>query len=177
MELFQNCPICHEVCEVDMRKREGTSINVHQSCKFCGHQRIWESQPFIGRIPAGNLLLSAAILYATPMFSKVQRMFQFMNVLCISKTTYYDHQKRFVAPQVFRTWETQQQEILSQIKIQYNGQVVAAADGRSDSPGHSAKYGSVTLMDPRFNKVIDIQTVQVCIFIDLTLISFKVFFI
>ena len=32
---------------------------------------------------------------------------------------------------------------------------------RADSPGHSAKYGSYTVMEQRINKVIDIQLVQV----------------
>ena len=35
-------------------------------------------------------------------------------------------------------------------------------DGRSDSPGHSAKYGSYTLMDLEHNVVLDVELVQVC---------------
>uniref|UniRef100_A0AAV2LZS8 Uncharacterized protein n=1 Tax=Knipowitschia caucasica TaxID=637954 RepID=A0AAV2LZS8_KNICA len=31
---------------------------------------------------------------------------------------------------------------------------------RADSPGHSAKYGSYTMMDLKSNKVVDIQLVQ-----------------
>ena len=34
-------------------------------------------------------------------------------------------------------------------------------DGRSDSPGHSAKYGAYTLMDLHHNMVLDVELVQV----------------
>ncbi|KAM9424524.1 uncharacterized protein KZ484_002582 [Pholidichthys leucotaenia] len=40
------------------------------------------------------------------------------------------------------------------------GGLVLGGDGRADSPGHSAKYGSYTTMELRLNKVIDIQLVQ-----------------
>ena len=35
------------------------------------------------------------------------------------------------------------------------------SDGRADSPGHSAKYDSYSVLEERINKVIDIQLVQV----------------
>ena len=34
-------------------------------------------------------------------------------------------------------------------------------DGRADSPGHSAKYGSYSVLDCDSNKVLDMQRVQV----------------
>ena len=34
-------------------------------------------------------------------------------------------------------------------------------DGRADSPGHSAKFGSYTMMELKKKIVIDIQLVQV----------------
>ena len=43
------------------------------------------------------------------------------------------------------------------------GGLELAGDGRSDSPGHSAKYGGFNVIEERLNKVIDIQIVQVCI--------------
>lgn len=40
------------------------------------------------------------------------------------------------------------------------GGMVIGGDGRADSPGHSARFGSYTTMELRLNKVIDIQLVQ-----------------
>ena len=39
--------------------------------------------------------------------------------------------------------------------------VVIVGDGRSDSPGHSAKYGSYTFMDMDTHKILDVEIVQV----------------
>jgi len=36
-------------------------------------------------------------------------------------------------------------------------------DGRSDSPGHCAKFGSYTLMDLEHNVILDTELVQVCV--------------
>ena len=36
-----------------------------------------------------------------------------------------------------------------------------SGDGRADSPGHSAKYGSYTVIDISCNKVMDFKLVQV----------------
>jgi solute carrier family 8 (sodium/calcium exchanger) len=41
--------------------------------------------------------------------------------------------------------------------------VVVGGDGRADSPGHCAKFGSYSIMDLQRNKVLDIQLVQVII--------------
>lgn len=44
------------------------------------------------------------------------------------------------------------------------GGVVLSGDGRSDSPGHSAKYGAFTVIEQRVNKVLDVELVQVSLF-------------
>ena len=39
--------------------------------------------------------------------------------------------------------------------------LILGGDGRADSPGHSAKYGTYTLMELEKCQVVDIQVVQV----------------
>ena len=63
MELFAVCPNCTEPATAEVTKVIGTQIYVTQKCPACKFVRQWKSQPNIRRIPAGNLLLSAAILY------------------------------------------------------------------------------------------------------------------
>ena len=41
--------------------------------------------------------------------------------------------------------------------------LTVGGDGRADSPGHSAKYGSYSLLDLDYMVVIDVQLVQVCV--------------
>ncbi|KAG0416064.1 hypothetical protein HPB47_006740 [Ixodes persulcatus] len=39
-------------------------------------------------------------------------------------------------------------------------QLTIAGDGRADSPGHSAKYGTYTMLDVDSNKILHVETVQ-----------------
>ena len=71
-----------------------------------------------------------------------------------------DHQREYLQPSIVRVWKREQQHLLNKIK-EDGGSVVLGGDGRSDSPGHSAKFGSYTFMDLKRNKVVDLQLVQV----------------
>ena len=58
-----------------------------------------------------------------------------------------------------QTWIKSQSAILKQMK--QNRSVDVCGDGRCDSPGHSAKYGTYTLMDEKTNLIIEFSVVQV----------------
>ena len=51
-------------------------------------------------------------------------------------------------------------KVISKLKGKQQGLVIGG-DGRSDSPGHSAKYGSYSMLELNLNKIVDIQLVQV----------------
>ena len=57
-----------------------------------------------------------------------------------------------------------EQEQLVEKLSNLEGGVVLSGDGRSDSPGHSAKYGAFTAIELRVNKVLDVELVQVSLF-------------
>lgn len=75
--------------------------------------------------------------------------------------TVFRHQSKYLQPTVIKVWKQQQQELVEELKEDYNSKVILAGDGRSDSPGHCAKYGSYTVIEQQLNKVLDIQVVQV----------------
>ena len=52
---------------------------------------MWASQPRIKDTPAGNILLSAAILYSGETATKVLRVLSHMNIACITDRAYYIH--------------------------------------------------------------------------------------
>jgi len=118
------------------------------------------SQPSIRDIPAGNILLSAAILFSGATPGKVLRMLNHMQVACISDRTFYRHQSRFLEPAIMTVWEGEQSMLLAECKAR-DSALSIGGDGRADSPGHSAKYGSYGLIDLDTNKVIHIELVQV----------------
>ena len=131
----------------------GTFLRVIQSCNDCGTKRVWESQPFIGPRPAGNVLLSSA--------AKVLRLFQVLKCATISRSAFFRHQSDFLWPAINSVWKNQQRALLDGFKREKKSLVVAG-DGRADSPGHSAKYGCYTLVDLTCNTVVDSKLVQVC---------------
>ena len=72
-----------------------------------------------------------------------------------------NHQKKYLHTAVQRTYKQQQSTLLNNIKAE-GRELIVGGDGRCDSPGHSAKYGTYSLMDAEKNKILDSQLVQVC---------------
>lgn len=139
-------------------------MKVTQFCKNCCHQFVWESQPKCGTIPAGNILLSSAILFTGLMPTKALRMLKALNCAAISRKTFFRYQKKILQPAIKIVWDRQQQSIFLEFRLSKQ-HLILSGDGRSDSPGHCAKFGSYTVIDHSVNKVIDFKLVQVsCVF-------------
>lgn len=139
----------------------GSFLSVTQKCSHCHQKWVWNSQPFIGKIPAGNLSISAAILYAGAMPTQALRIFSILKCHTISSMTFFRHQKQYLLPAIHATWKSEQLALVSNLKSLKN-KLVLTGDGRADSPGHSVKYGSYSVIEMTCNKVIDYRLVQVC---------------
>ena len=72
------------------------------------------------------------------------------------------HQADFLQPAIMKVWDRNRTQLWSTIR-ENETPLVLGGDGRSDSPGHCAKYGSYTFMDIETAKVIDVELVQVTI--------------
>ena len=83
-----------------------------------------------------------------------------MNVATISESTYYRHTSSYFNPVIIQQWKEHQQQLLHSLSGNENG-LILAGDGRCDSPGYSAKFGSFTLLEQQINRVVDFQLVQV----------------
>uniref|UniRef100_A0A1A7YS46 Zgc:123060 n=1 Tax=Iconisemion striatum TaxID=60296 RepID=A0A1A7YS46_9TELE len=156
MELFETCPVCSRVSEVKTYRR-GTFLSVHQKCHHCNFSKKWKSQPVMGSTPVGNIQLSAAIYFTGSSYFKLQKVFQAMHLQSMSYKAFQKLSDSYLQPAVIHQWQQYQEEelqILSQKTVKIGG------DMRADSPGHSAKYGSYSLMNLENNNIIDIQLVQ-----------------
>ena len=160
LSLFTACVFCGSSTRNLKKVVVGSLLRVIQWCKECGKKRVWESQPYIGNIPAGNILTSAAILYSGALPSKVLKVFQILNCRTITRRSYFSHQTKFLQPSVHSIWKSHQQQLIESL-LKENRELTLAGDGRADSPGHSAKYGSYTVVDLTCNKVVDFKLVQV----------------
>jgi solute carrier family 8 (sodium/calcium exchanger) len=173
--LFSSCPVCAGHAEAQIAKVLGTLVSVSQVCTNCGYTRLWNSQPFVNQMALGNLILSGAMLFTGCLPTQVLRLFNTMNVACISRSTYHRHQRLYTIPTIIRTWQAEQ-DILVHTLSQDDQGLDVAGDSRSDSPGHSAKYGGYTLMEQRHNKVLDMQLVQVSDWDFITYVEFYIIF-
>ncbi|XP_063731390.1 uncharacterized protein LOC134859038 [Eleginops maclovinus] len=72
--------------------------------------------------------------------------------------TFRRHARSFLEPAIIHKWKLDQQNLLQQ--LHQRGQAVVGGDMRADSPGHSAKYGSYSLMNLESNHIVDLQLVQ-----------------
>lgn len=160
LSLFKVCAHCRSSATEVKKTIIGTFLRLRQSCFDCGHHRNWDSQPFLNNIPAGNILLSASILFSGALPSQALRLFQILKCSAITARTYFDHQRFYLQPTVLSVWNRHQSTTIDRL-IEQGGKIVAGGDGRADSPGHSAKFGSYTVMDLETRQIVDIQLVQV----------------
>ena len=95
----------------------GTMVTVSQHCQSCKKIFKWRSQPFIlGRYPAGNVLLSFAVLMAGASISKLLLVFKHMGLSVYESRTFFYHQSRFLFPIILKYWETYQASLVTKIK-------------------------------------------------------------
>ncbi len=62
LELFDKCPEWSRDSVGEVVNVQGTRGKIHQRCTVSDAERMWDSQPYIRKMPLGNLLLSGAIL-------------------------------------------------------------------------------------------------------------------
>lgn len=69
------------------------------------------------------------------------------------------HQQYYLHPAILQVWKNHQGAYIEE--VQETGRAVRlGGNGRADTPGHCAMFGSYTLMDLEENKVVDMQLVQ-----------------
>ncbi|KAG1926112.1 hypothetical protein F2P79_025081 [Pimephales promelas] len=158
MELFEVCPVCKRSCSV-RSQRIGTFIRVEQQCKHCKYSRKWNSQPVLGgSTPAGNLHISAAVYLCGASFCKFEKICSTMNLQLFKYDTFRRHSRLYIEPAIVHKWTHWRNETLE--RLSERERVIVGGDMRADSPGHSAKFGSYTMMDLQTNTVVDVQLVQ-----------------
>ena len=137
----------------------GSFLCIKQICHHCSNKYVWESQPYVGKIPVGNILISAAILYTGSLPAKALRVFRSLNCATITRKTFLAS-KSYLKPAFSYIWEKEQETLINQLTNKKET-LVLGGDGRADSPGHSAKYRSYSVIDLTQSNVVDIKLVQV----------------
>ena len=138
----------------------GYRIKCHNGLSY-----VWHSQPQQKKQPVGNLLFAAAILVSGNTYAKISAFASMLKLAILSKAQFNKIQKRNVLPVIEECWEKEKKK--AQDEVRAIDSLVLSGDGRCDSPGHTAKYGSNTLMHTKgwgqeaSNKIVSLQLVQV----------------
>ena len=131
LELFGHCLKCSDEVLEKEPLKKGSALKVTTLCKN-SHSKEWVSQPLVNRAAAGNVLLSGAI---------------------------YKWQKKHLFPVINDLWQQEKAGVLTDL-INSNS-VTLLKDGRCDSPGFSAKYGTYTMMDKESEKIVNFEVSHV----------------
>ena len=166
LTLFQFCNKCQLPTPSITKLVFGTFIRIKQWCDNCEAERIRDSQP---NIPTGNLLFSAILLTGS-LPEQSLRVLRKVGCASITSRNYFIHQRWFLFTAISKTWNMYHEALVAMLQSDHST-LVLGGDGRADSPGHSAKYGTYTLMELSHNIILDIQLVQVII----TLHNFNLF--
>lgn len=109
--LFQHCHLCFSSNPNLSVMQTGTMLTIESNCDSCQGTHTWKSQPYLlGKFPAGNLLLSFAILTAGASISKVLLVLRHMGVLVYHNSAYYYHQKNLLIPMIVSFWKSYQKD-------------------------------------------------------------------
>ena len=79
------------------------------------------------------------MLCAGTSIRKVLLVFRHMGMLVYNEPTYYSYERNLLVPSVVAFWRKYQKRLLDSLSQK---DVVIAGDGRHDSMGHSAKFGT-----------------------------------
>ncbi|KAK7904170.1 hypothetical protein WMY93_016777 [Mugilogobius chulae] len=78
-------------------------------------------------------------------FVKMEKICKAMKLQVHQYDTFRRHSRLFLEPAIYHKWTTDQQLFLEELKKK--DKIAVGGDMRADSPGHSAKFGSYTLME------------------------------
>ena len=157
--LLMVCTVCLAGCRVTISQLKGTLVVFHSVCT-AGHERFWYSQPLHKKMTLGNLLSAAGIYFSGVSAAKVIHFFRSINCKIFSNRTLCYVQSAYLIPSVNAVWRKHQLSLLDERKDRV---LSLGGDGRCCSPGHTAKFGSYSLMDLQTKEVLDVQLIQVTI--------------
>ena len=87
-------------------------LSVTFTCTVCSHTWLWNSQPFIGSFPAGNILFSASILFTGAIVMKVLQSLRQIAIEVPADYTYFLHQEQILCPLIEKLWVLEQESEL-----------------------------------------------------------------
>ena len=160
--LFKRCFRCGSLVDSSLIRElgsKGSQLYLNYTCSS-GCSVKWKSQPDTAYIKGqGNLDITAAVTFAGIPVAKFEQFAWILNLKFMHNFRFYRLRKNYVVPVIHDTWQEDHRNVVAELIK--DGKVVLIGDGRCDSPGHSAKYGTYTLMVQGNGKIADTAVVSV----------------
>ncbi|XP_070405919.1 uncharacterized protein [Nothobranchius furzeri] len=139
--------------------RRGSATIIEWFC-INGHMLWkWNSQPVLKyAMQGGDFMVATNILLSGNNFSKLALFFRFMNIGFVSPKTFRLIQNHYLVDSIKDFWEKKRAVIIDGLRAKES--VVALADGRMDSPGHTAQFCTYTTMENDSKDIISVVTVD-----------------
>ena len=130
------CNLCGKPVNDCEKYTKGTAIICHLNC-INGHQMFrWSSQPYLGKMPAGNLFCSAATFFSGETHTHLNNFCKFINLQFIGHTKFYEIQSNLTIPIVNETYDRPITGVQNEIK---GKETWFSGDARFDSPAQLCK--------------------------------------
>ena len=156
--LLKICLTCGASAVITKKIVYGSALFIELLCSK-DHYIVWRSQPVIRGFNHGNIKMAASVLFSGNTFMNLWKYFQTVGLAWISKSSYYQLQKKYFLGVANEAWDREHTASVSELKKQ-NGSFFSG-DGRCDSPGHNAKYLTYSFLDQQTNKIVEISLTQV----------------
>ena len=158
LPLLRICSMCFSRAKITKFMSRGSNLIVTRKCSK-GHISEWRSHPKIkDGTSAGNLLLSSAILSTGNIYTRIKEFIEVANIYFFSERTFMKLQTKVLFTSVNKVYKTARNRIVGTLS---NCTVNVVGEGRCDSPGFNAKYGTYALMNAQTNLILDFHIVQV----------------
>ena len=101
--LLRCCPVCHQHVTKTVMETTATLFTVRYTCA-AGHHNRCHFRPRLRGTTAGNVLLSAAILFSGSNFTKFTHLANIPNLSILAERTFQDIQSTYLFSVVHHTW-------------------------------------------------------------------------
>ncbi|KAM5181696.1 uncharacterized protein ACMZJ9_002141 isoform 1-T3 [Mantella aurantiaca] len=134
--------------------RIGSAVLVTAICSLKHEFRLWTSQPMIGQMPIGNLLISSSALCSGSNFFKIDSFFRLAGILGISQPTHNSNQNLYIFPTIDHHWKMEKRSLLKDIQSR---PVALVGDGQCKSYASRTKCCTYNFLEYHTKKIIDFQ--------------------
>jgi hypothetical protein len=151
------CSECRNPMMITNTSYVGSTLRLEFTCPN-SHEYVWRAQPMVNKMALGNLMLSAAIVFSGNTYSRFRQMADYVNLGFPNESTYRSVANKYVYPVVNEAWLAEKRVVVNSLQ---GRSLAITGDGRCDSPGFSAKYGTYTVMEMNSRKIVEFVVVHV----------------